>query len=116
MTRVKRGVTVTKKHKKLKKSIKGYRGARSRRIKAGREALLKALAYSYRDRRTKKREFRKLWITRINAALKDKNLNYSQFIKALKEKNIELDRKILADLALNEPEIFQKVIEKVKNS
>ncbi len=114
MTRVKRGKTTRKKHKKLLKAAKGQRGARSRRVKVAREALTKSLAYAYRDRRTKKREKRKLWITQINAAVRSQGLTYNQFIKKLKDNKIELNRKILADLAQSNPEVFKKIVEKIK--
>lgn len=114
MTRVKRGLMVKKRHKKLLKQVKGFRGTRKHRVKLAREALFKAGTYAYRDRRVKKREFRRLWIVRINAALKEYGMKYSQFINGLKKAKIELDRKILADLAANEPEEFKKIVEKVK--
>lgn len=114
MTRVKRGVMVKKRHKKLLKQVKGFRGTRKHRVKLAKEALFKAGTYAYRDRRAKKREFRRLWILRINAALKEYGLRYSQFINGLKKAKIELDRKILADLAVNKPEEFKKIVEKVK--
>jgi large subunit ribosomal protein L20 len=114
MTRVKRGLMVKKRHKKLLKQVKGFRGARKHRVKLAKEALFKAGTYAYRDRRVKKREFRKLWIIQINAALKEYGLRYSQFINGLKKAKVELDRKILADLAANEPEEFKKIVEKVK--
>jgi len=113
MARVKRGLMVRKKHKKLLKQVKGFRGARKHRIKLAKEALFKAGTYAYRDRRTKKRHFRQLWITQINAALKEYGLRYSQFIQGLKKAKIELDRKILAGLAKDEPEEFKKIVEKV---
>jgi large subunit ribosomal protein L20 len=105
---------VKKRHKKLLKQVKGFRGTRKHRVKLAREALFKAGTYAYRDRRVKKREFRRLWIVRINAALKEYGMKYSQFINGLKKAKIELDRKILADLAANEPEEFKKIVEKVK--
>lgn len=112
--RVKRGTTTRKKHKKIIKATKGMQGLRRSSIKKAKEALLKSWSYAYRDRKTKKRTFRSLWIIRINAALKESGLSYSQFIKKLKENNIEIDRKSLADLAVNNPEILAKIIEKVK--
>lgn len=114
MSRVKRGVMVKKKHKNLLKLTKGYRHGRKNLVRMARQATFKAGVYSYRDRRVKKRTFRQLWIIRLNAAVREHGLKYSQFIKALKDKKIELDRKILADLAVNEPEEFKKIIEKVK--
>lgn len=114
MIRIKRGITVRKKHKKLLKQVRGYKGSRSRRVKTAREALMKSLVYAYRDRRVKKREQRKLWILKINARLKQEGLTYSKFIKALKDNKIELDRKVLTQLASNEPQVFKKIVEKVK--
>jgi len=112
--RVKRGVTTKAKHKKILKATKGMQGLRRHSIKKAKEALLKSWSYAYRDRRTKKRDFRRLWIVRINAALKEHGLMYSRFINMLKKKNVELDRKILAELAVSEPDVFKKIVEKVK--
>lgn len=112
--RVKRGVTAKAKHKKILKATKGMQGLRRHSIKKAKEALLKSWSYAYRDRRTKKRDFRRLWILRINAALKSYDLSYSRFIASLKKNNIELDRKILAELAVSEPEVFKKIVEKAK--
>ena len=114
MSRVKRGVMVKKRHKKLLKSTKGYRHGRKNLVKVARQATLKAGVYQYRDRRNKKRAFRRLWIVRLNAAVLAEGLTYSKFIKGLKDKKIDLDRKILADLAVNNPEELKKIIEKVK--
>ncbi|MCX6807166.1 MAG: 50S ribosomal protein L20 [Candidatus Berkelbacteria bacterium] len=114
MTRIKRGLMGKKSHKKLFKQVKGFRGSRKHRVKLAKEAILKAGTYSYRDRRTKKREFRRIWITQINAALKEYDIKYSEFINGLKKAKIELDRKILADLAKNNHEEFQKIINKVR--
>ena len=108
--RVKRGKTTRKKHKKIMKQVKGMSHARTSSIKGAKEALLKSLSYSYRDRRTKKRDFRKLWVTRISAACRENGIRYSEFIKSLKDRNIELDRKILADLAATRPNVFKKLI------
>jgi len=112
--RVKRGKITRKKHKKIMKATKGMREVRRSSVKKAKEALLKSWSYQYRDRRTRKRDFRRLWISRINAALRENNLSYSQFINNLKKKNIEIDRKILADLAVTQPEVFKKIVEKVK--
>jgi len=112
--RVKRGVTSHARHKKLRDQTKGMIKVRRSSIKKAREALLKAWSYQYRDRRTKKRDFRKLWITRIGNASKELGLSYSKFTAGLKGKNIEIDRKILAEFAVNEPNIFAKIVEKVK--
>lgn len=114
MVRVKRGATAHKRRKKVLKDTKGFRWGRKSKYKAAKEALLHARSYAYRDRRTKKREFRKLWQIRINAACRRQGLSYSRFIHALKEKKIELDRKILSDLAKNNDKIFEKIVEKVK--
>jgi large subunit ribosomal protein L20 len=103
-----------KKHKKILKMAKGYRGARSRRFKCAKEAVYHALKYSYIHRRTKKREFRRLWIAKINAAVRSAGMTYSQFIHGLKEKGIKLDRKQLAHLAEHEPEVFAEILERVK--
>ena len=108
--RVKRGKTTQKKHKKIMKQVKGMSHARTSSIKKAKEALLKSLSYAYRDRRTKKRDFRALWVTRISAGCRENGTKYSEFIKSLKDRNIELDRKILADLAATEPNVFKKLI------
>lgn len=108
--RVKRGVTSHKRHQKIRKATKGMtRGNRSS-IKRGKQAVTKALQYAYRDRRNKKRTFRQLWNTRINAAARENGTTYSKLIAALKAKNITLDRKILAELAVNEPKAFTEVV------
>ena len=114
MTRIKRGILVQKKHKKLRKAVIGFRTSRKHSIKLARQAFLKAGVYAYRDRKTKKRDFRSLWIIRINAALQPLGLGYNQFIHQLKLKKIELDRKILAQLAHQHPQIFSALVEKIK--
>ena len=114
MVRVKRGKIAHKRRKKVLKHTKGFKWGRKSKYKAAKEALLHAWSYAYRDRRTKKREFRKLWQTQINAACHQQGLSYSRFIHGLKKKKIELDRKILADLARNHPKIFEKIVEKMK--
>ena len=114
MTRVKRSVAKRKSKKKIIKQAKGYKWSRKSKYRAAKEALLHAWTYAYRDRRTKKRDFRRLWQIRINAACREQGISYSKFINALKKNKIELDRKILADLAMNHPEIFKKIVEKVK--
>jgi len=114
MTRVKRGTNVKKRHKKVIKKAKGFLGQRSKKFRAAKEALMKAGVYAYRDRRTKKRNFRRLWQIRINAAVRVEDLTYSKFIAGLKKANIEIDRKILADLALKNPKIFKKIVEMCK--
>ncbi len=114
MTRVKRSVAKRKRKKKIIKQAKGYKWSRKSKYRAAKEALMHAWTYAYRDRRTKKRDFRRLWQIRINAACREQGISYSKFINALKKNKIELDRKILADLAMNHPEIFKKIVEKVK--
>ena len=113
MARVKRGVQAKARHKKVLKQAKGYRGARSRTYKVAKQAVMRAGQYAYRDRRVKKRVFRSLWIIRINAALREEGVTYSKFIYSLKSKNIELDRKVLSELAMNSPEKFKKLIAEV---
>jgi len=114
MPRVKRGVTAHKRRKKLLKQTKGYRGGRKSKYRLAKEAFLHAQTYAYRDRRAKKRDFRRLWEIKINAGARANGITYSRFINALKKNKIELDRKILADLAENEPETFKKIVETVK--
>lgn len=112
MSRVKRGVVSRRKHKKIFELAKGYRGTRSRLIKTATEAVLHADAYAYHGRKRKKRDFRKLWVTRIGEAVKEEGYSYSRFIKALKDKNIELDRKIMANLISENREAFSTVVKK----
>ena len=114
MPRVKRGVTARARHKKVLKQAKGYYGARSRTYKVARQAVFKAGQYAYRDRRQKKRQFRALWIVRINAAAKANGLSYSRLINGLNKAGIELDRKVMADLALNDAAAFTALVEKAK--
>jgi len=114
MVRVKRGKTKRKKRKKVLKQTKGFRWGRKSRYRLAKDALRHALSYAYRDRRTKKREFRRLWQVKINAGCREEGLSYSRFIYGLKQKNIELDRKILAQLAETFPHIFKKIVEEVK--
>ncbi len=114
MSRVKRGKLHLKKRKKILKQAKGYRGGRKKKIKLAKTAILKAGVYAYRDRRTKKRQARALWQIKINAACRENGLTYSKFISALKKNKIELDRKILADLAENHPKIFFEIIKMVR--
>ena len=114
MTRVKRGTIAHKRRKHLLKYAKGFRWGRKTKYRQAKEALYHAWRYAYRDRRTKKRDFRKLWQIQINAACRALGVSYSKFIAGLKKNKIELDRKILSDLAQNHPEIFKKIIEKVK--
>ena len=114
MTRVKGGITRVRRHKKILKAAAGYRGAKHRQYKRAREAVLHAGQYAYVGRRLRRRDIRTLWIKRINAALTPYGISYSQFVHLLKEAKIDLDRKILAQLALEEPEIFRQIVEKVK--
>ena len=113
MARVKRGVVARAKHKKVLKQAKGYYGARSRVFRVAKQAVIKAAQYAYRDRRTKKRDFRGLWIIRINAKAREAGLSYSQFINKLKSKNVQLDRKILSQIAIENPEAFADIVKKV---
>lgn len=112
--RVKTGVTARSKHKKILKAAKGMQHARTSSFRLAKQGVIKALQYAYRDRRNKKRDLRGLWITRINNAARQNGVKYSDLIKKLKESNIELDRKILADLAVNEPQAFAEVVKTVK--
>jgi len=114
MPRVKRGIRKRKRRSKILKLAKGFWGARSHNYRTAKEAVERALQYAYRDRRTRKRDFRRLWIIRIKAACENNGLSYSRFIHGLKEQNIELDRKILADLAVNSPQSFTRIVQKVK--
>ena len=115
MVRVKGGVFSQKKRKHLLKYAKGFRWGRKTKIKRAKEALLHAWEYAYRDRKAKKREFRALWQIQINAGCRQHGISYSKFISGLKKNKIELDRKILANLAQNHPQIFEKIVEKVKS-
>ena len=110
MPRANSSVPRHRRHRKVVKQAKGYYGARSRNFKASKDAVEKAGLYAYRDRRQKKRQFRRLWIIRINAAARQNGLSYSQFIAKLKAKEVDLDRKVLADLAMNEPEAFKELV------
>lgn len=112
--RVKRGVAAMAKHKKILKAAKGMQHARTRSYRLANQGVIKALRYSYRDRRNKKRNFRALWIQRINAAARLENMSYSQLMGALHKAGIEINRKVLADLAMNNPEAFKAIVEKVK--
>lgn len=108
--RVKRGVTTHQKHKKIKKQTKGMQHARRSSIKLGRQGVIRSLQYAYRDRRNKKRDFRRLWITRINAAVREHGVSYSKFMNGLKERNVKLDRKVLAELAVSEPAAIKELV------
>lgn len=114
MPRVKRGVTARARHKKVISAAKGYRGRRGNVFRIAKQAVMRAGQYAYRDRRNKKRTFRALWITRINAAVRAQGMTYSQFIGKLNAKGIVLNRKVMADLAMNEPQAFEAIVKAVK--
>ena len=116
MARVKRGVTSRAKHKKILKTVKGQFGRRKNTIRIARQAMEKAMQYAYRDRKAKKREFRSLWIQRINAGVRSEGLTYAKFINGLLKSKIKLDRKVLAELAYNNPEAFKTIVKKVQSS
>ncbi len=116
MARVKRGVHARKHRRAILARAKGFRGARSRRYRIANEAVLHAERYAYRDRRARKRDFRRLWITRINAAARQDGLSYSRFIHGLKRAEIDVDRKILADLAVRDPEAFRELVGAAKRA
>jgi large subunit ribosomal protein L20 len=114
--RVKRGVTKRARHKKVLKLASGFRAARGKLIRPARLAVEKSLIYAYRDRKQRKRQFHRLWIARINAAAREHGLSYSRFIAGLKKAGIEMDRKVLADLAVAEPKAFSELVELAKNA
>ena len=114
MSRVKRGVQAHRRHKKILKLAKGYYGARSRVFRVAKQAVIKAGQYAYRDRRQRKRQFRALWIARINAGARMNGLSYSRLIAGLKKSSIEIDRKVLADLAIHDKAVFTAIVEKAK--
>jgi large subunit ribosomal protein L20 len=116
MARVKRGVVAGRRHKKILKKAKGYFNARRKVFRTAKQAVIKAGQYAYRGRREKKREFRALWITRINAGARDAGVTYSQFMAGLKKAGIEVDRKVLADLAVFDKAAFGKIVEQAKAS
>ena len=114
MTRVKRGVAASKRRKNLLKDAKGYRWKRKSHYRTAKQAVIKAGSYAYRDRRTKKRTARRLWITRLNIALRELGVKYSQFIKIQSDKKNELDRKVLSQMAVENPKVFAKFVESLK--
>jgi len=114
MPRVKRGVTARARHKKVLALAKGYRGRRKNVFRIAKQAVMKAGQYAYRDRRTRKRVFRRLWIARINAASRELGVSYSKFMAGLKKAQIDIDRKVLAELAVNDPAAFGSIVDKVK--
>jgi len=116
MARVTNGPATRRRRKKVLKQAKGFSGRRKSSFKIARQTLTRALVYAYRDRRARKRDFRRLWIVRINAAVRAENLSYSQFVNGLKKAGVELDRKILADLAVNEPAAFGKLVQTAKDN
>ncbi len=116
MARIKRGIMVRKRHRKLLNQAKGYRGSRSHNYKTAHEAVMKALAYAYRDRRNRKRDFRRLWITRINAATRMHGMSYSTFINGLNRAGIKLDRRQLADMAVRDAEAFGAIVNQAKQA
>ncbi len=114
MARVKRGVTSHAKHKKVLKAVKGQWGRRKNTIRVARQAMEKAMQYAYRDRRNKKRDFKSLWIQRINAGVRAEGLTYSKFVNGLSKSGIKLDRKILAEIAYDNPEAFKTIVKKAQ--
>jgi large subunit ribosomal protein L20 len=114
MPRVKGGPQTHRRHKKVLKRAEGFRGSRGKHFRAANETVMKAMAYAYRDRRTRKRDMRSLWIVRINAAARQHGLSYSQFIHLLQVNNVGLDRKMLADLAVREPDTFERIVNEVR--
>ena len=116
MARVIRGVTSHAKHKKVLKAVKGYCGRRKNTIRVAKQAMEKAMQYAYRDRKTKKRDFRSLWIQRINAGVRSEGMTYSKFINGLSKSGVKLDRKVLADLAYDHPDAFKTIVKKVQSA
>ena len=116
MARTKRGVVSRAKHKKVFKAVKGQYGRRKNTIRIARQAMEKAMQYAYRDRKAKKREFRSLWIQRINAGVRVEGMTYAKFINGLNKSKIKLDRKVLAELAYSNPEAFKSIVKKVQSS
>ncbi|WP_349359306.1 50S ribosomal protein L20 [Stappia sp.] len=116
MSRVKRGVTAHAKHKKVIKAAKGYYGRRKNTIRVAKQAVERAAQYAYRDRKARKRNFRSLWIQRINAAVREHGMTYGRFIDGLNKAGVEVDRKVLSDLAIREPEAFKALTEKAKGA
>ena len=114
MARVKRGVTSRAKHKKVLKAVKGQWGRRKNTIRSARQAMEKAMQYAYRDRRNKKRDFKSLWVTRINAGVRAEGMTYSKFVNGLSKSGIKIDRKILAEIAYDNPEAFKTIVKKAQ--
>ena len=116
MARVKGALSTRKRHKKILKLAKGYRGAKSKLYRVANQAVMKSLSYAYVGRKLKKRDFRSLWITRISAACKMNDINYSRFMNGLKKANIEINRKMLSEIAINDPQAFANLVETAKKS
>ncbi len=116
MARVKRTIPAKKRRQKVLQRAKGYNGARSRRFRTANEQVLHSFQYAYRDRRVRKRQFRRLWITRINAACRERDISYSRFISGLKSAGVQVDRKVLADLAVREPEAFSRLVDTAREA
>ncbi|HEX9934768.1 MAG TPA: 50S ribosomal protein L20 [bacterium] len=116
MPRSKNAVSSRRRRKKILRQAKGYWGAKSKLLKTAKESVQKALLYAYRDRRAKKRDFRRLWTVRINAAVRHHGLNYATFVHLLKSSQVRIDRKLLADLAVSDPETFSKIVESVRKA
>ena len=114
MARVKGATKTRARHKKILKLAKGYRGAKSKLYKTANQAVMKSLVYAYRDRKAKKREFRQLWIARINAATRANGMSYSKFMNGLKKQGIEINRKMLSEIAISDPEAFKKLVDQVR--
>ncbi len=114
MARVKGAMKTRARHKKILKLAKGYRGAKSKLYRTANQAVMKSLVYAYRDRKAKKREFRQLWIARINAATRANGMSYSKFMNGLKQKGIEMNRKMLSEIAISDPEAFKKLVDQVR--
>ena len=114
MARVRRGVTKHRRHQKVLKAAAGYRGVRSRRFRAAKEQLIHSMVYSYRDRRDRKGQFRRLWIARINAAARSNGISYNRFMEGLRSAGVELDRKVLAEIAVSDPAAFSSLAETAK--
>ncbi len=116
MARVRRGFKARRRRKKIMAAVRGYRGARSRTLRGAMQVLRRGLAYAYRDRRVKKREFRRLWIVKINAACRELDIKYSQFVYGLKKEGIALDRSVLADIALTDQAAFRALVQRAKSA
>jgi large subunit ribosomal protein L20 len=114
MTRVKRGTVKNRRHKKVLKEARGYTGSKSRTFKSAKQQVMKSMSYSYRDRKNNKRNFRRLWITRINAAARLNGLSYNEFINGLKKASVEINRKMLSEIAISDPDAFKELTELAK--